>query len=121
VAFQSRFGKAEWLKPYTSEVITELGKKQIGQLDVFCPGFVADCLETLEEIAMEGQHDFVSAGGKKYSFIPCLNDNPLWISTLVTLVKTELTGWLTNGKADGRDNLQLNQTLEKSKALGAVN
>ncbi|MBM5570324.1 MULTISPECIES: ferrochelatase [Deefgea] len=121
VAFQSRFGKAEWLKPYTSQVITELGKKQVGQLDVFCPGFVADCLETLEEIAIEGQHDFVSAGGKKYNFIPCLNDNPRWISTLETLIKTELTGWLTNGKADIRNNSELNQSLDKAKALGAVN
>ncbi len=121
VAFQSRFGKAEWLKPYTSQVIEQLAKKQFNQLDVICPGFVADCLETLEEIAIEGQHDFIKAGGKKYNFIPCLNDHPQWISALTELIQGELTGWLTDGKADKRNNSELNQSLNKARALQAPN
>jgi ferrochelatase len=103
-----------------SQIIAQLGKKQLGQLDVICPGFVADCLETLEEIAIEGKHDFTQAGGKKYNFIPCLNDHPQWILTLTELIEAELTGWLTNGKADKRNNTELNQTLNQAKALEAT-
>ena len=74
--FQSRFGKAEWLKPYTAETLTTLAKEGVGRVDVACPGFVADCLETLEEIGIEGRETFLHAGGKEYHAIPCLNEHP---------------------------------------------
>jgi ferrochelatase len=98
LAFQSRFGKTEWLKPYTTEVLHQLAKQGHGQLDVICPGFTADCLETLEEIAIEGKADYLAAGGKEYRYISCLNDRTDWILALSELISVELTGWLTSGK-----------------------
>ena len=86
LAFQSRFGRAEWLKPYTSDVLRALAKEGVGRVDVFCPGFVSDCLETLEEIGIEARARFCSAGGKEFHAIPCLNEHPHWIAALVDLV-----------------------------------
>ena len=94
VSFQSRFGKAEWIKPYTTATLLELGKKKTQRVDVVCPGFTADCLETLEEIAMEGREDFQHAGGGEYHYIPCLNDRNDWILALTDLVMDNLHGWL---------------------------
>ena len=93
VCFQSRFGKAEWLKPYTAAVLEDLGKQKIRRIDVTCPGFVADCLETLEEIGMEGRDIFLQAGGQEYHAIPCLNEHPAWIKALGDIVTTHLQGW----------------------------
>lgn len=93
LSFQSRFGKAEWLKPYTSEVLHQLPKEGVKKLDVMCPGFPADCLETLEEIAMEGKEEFLTAGGEQYRYIACLNDQPAAISALADLVQNHLLGW----------------------------
>lgn len=92
-SFQSRFGKAEWLKPYTANVLENLGKVNTSRLDIFCPGFPADCLETLEEIAMEGEEIFTHAGGKDYLAIPCLNDQERWIDALQTIASENLLGW----------------------------
>ncbi len=94
ITFQSRFGRTEWLKPYTAETLVELGKGKTGRVDVLCPGFVADCLETLEEIAMEGKTTFLQAGGKEFRYIPALNTQPVWIDALADLVTTHLAGWL---------------------------
>lgn len=94
VAFQSRFGQAEWLKPYTAATLAELGKQGIKHLDVLCPGFAADCLETLEEIALEGKATFLAAGGAEYRYIPALNDRPDWIAALADLAAANLSGWL---------------------------
>lgn len=94
ICYQSRFGKAEWLKPYTSEVLKELGKAKTGTVDVICPGFVGDCLETLEEIAMEGKETFNHHGGGEYRYIPCLNENPQWIAALSNIIKNNLSGWI---------------------------
>ncbi len=94
VSFQSRFGRAEWIKPYTTATLTELGNSKTRRVDVICPGFVADCLETLEEIAMEGREDFLHAGGGEYRYIPCLNARPDWTSALAELVLANLQGWL---------------------------
>jgi ferrochelatase len=94
VTFQSRFGRAEWLKPYTTAVLEELGSMQTRLVDVVCPGFVADCLETLEEIAMEGKADFMQAGGKAYRYIPCLNTEPAWINAMINLIRPHLGGWI---------------------------
>lgn len=82
VSFQSRFGAAEWLQPYTVDVLKELAKGGTGRIDVFCPGFVSDCLETLEEIAIEGRKVFLDAGGKEFHALPCLNESPEWIAAL---------------------------------------
>jgi ferrochelatase len=82
VSFQSRLGRDPWLKPYTDFELAELPKRGVKKLLVICPAFVSDCLETLEEIAMRGRETFLSAGGKEFAQIPCLNEHPLWISTL---------------------------------------
>jgi len=94
IAFQSRFGRAEWLKPYTAGVLTELGRRKAEPVDVVCPGFVSDCLETLEEIAIEGKGLFVEAGGRELRYIPCMNDRHEWITALADLVERQLSGWL---------------------------
>ena len=94
LSFQSRFGKAEWIKPYTTATLQELGKQKTRRVDVVCPGFVADCLETLEEIAQEGKEDFQHAGGGEYHYIPCLNEQNDWMHALTDLVMENLHGWL---------------------------
>ncbi|HMU63662.1 MAG: ferrochelatase [Nitrosomonas sp.] len=95
VCFQSRFGKAKWLTPYTTDILEELGKQKLNRVDVVCPGFVADCLETLEEIAIEGKKTFVEAGGNEFHYIPCLNEHPAWINALAQITQNHLQGWLT--------------------------
>ena len=94
VTFQSRFGRAEWLKPYTMDTLIGLGKGGVGRVDVTCPGFVADCLETLEEIGMECKEAFLRAGGREFHAIPCLNEHPAWVAALVDLLVANLSGWL---------------------------
>ena len=116
VAFQSRFGKAEWLQPYTSGTLVSLAASRAGGIDIFCPGFPADCLETLEEIAMEGRQTYVEAGGKDYRYVPCLNDAPRWIAALSDLAETHLQGWPT--KADGPEVLR--SSRQRATALGAA-
>lgn len=114
VSFQSRFGKAEWVKPYTTATLLELGKQKTQRVDVVCPGFVADCLETLEEIAMEGREDFHHAGGGEYHYIPCLNDRNDWMHAFTDLVMNNLQGWLIEPNAD-----ELEQSKVRALALGA--
>lgn len=99
VTFQSRFGRAKWLEPYTEPTLRELGAAGIGRVDVMCPGFPADCLETLEEIAMEGREAFLHAGGKDFRYIPCLNDTPVWITALSGIAERHLAGWPTKPTA----------------------
>ncbi len=114
VSFQSRFGKAEWIKPYTTATLKELGRLKTRRVDVVCPGFVADCLETLEEIAMEGREDFQHAGGGEYHYIPCLNDNNGWIHALADLVMDNLQGWLPS-----TDPVTLEQGRLRALTMGA--
>ncbi len=83
-AFQSRLGQEEWLKPYTAKRLEELPREGVKKLIVLCPAFVSDCLETLEEIAMEGRESFLHAGGESFTLIPCLNINPLWVQSVAT-------------------------------------
>jgi len=94
VCFQSRFGKAKWLTPYTATTLMQLGKDQTRRVDVVCPGFVSDCLETLEEIAIEAKDTFIQAGGKEFHYIPCLNERSDWIQALADITCTHLQGWL---------------------------
>jgi ferrochelatase len=95
VTFQSRFGRARWLEPYTEPTLRELGTAGVARVDVMCPGFPADCLETLEEIAMEGREAFLHAGGKEFHYIPCLNDSREWITALAGIAERHLGGWPT--------------------------
>ena len=93
-AFQSRFGREEWLKPYTDETLKGFPQQGIKSVQVICPGFSADCLETLEEIAVENRDYFIEAGGEDFAYIPCLNSSPGHISCLETIVKEHLQGWV---------------------------
>jgi ferrochelatase len=83
VSFQSRLGREEWLKPYTAKRLEELPNEGVKKLLVACPAFVSDCLETLEEIAVEGKETFLHAGGESFTMIPCLNTHPAWVETVV--------------------------------------
>jgi ferrochelatase len=114
ISFQSRFGRAEWLQPYTSSTLEELGRTGTGRVDVVCPGFVADCLETLEEIALEGKAAFLGAGGKDFRFIPCLNEDHAWIDALADIVEAGLSGWERSDTAESRA-----QAASRARALGA--
>ena len=93
VCFQSRFGKAEWLKPYTAPTLVEMAEAGVGRVDVVCPGFVADCLETLEEIAMEGREEFLEHGGREYHYIPCLNQREDWVDALERMIGEQTADW----------------------------
>jgi ferrochelatase len=93
-SFQSRLGPKDWLKPYTDRTLETLGRQGVKDVQVICPGFSADCLETLEEIAMENRDVFLEAGGTEYRYIPCLNDRPAHIDFLAQLVERHLQGWL---------------------------
>jgi ferrochelatase len=94
VCFQSRFGQAEWLQPYFDKTLEGLPAKGVRRLAVVMPGFSADCLETLEEIAIRGRETFLEAGGESYATIPCLNDSPDGMEMLESLARRELAGWL---------------------------
>lgn len=100
VTFQSRLGRAKWLEPYTEPSLKALAKAGVQRVDVVCPGFSSDCLETLEEIAMEGRAAFLLAGGKAFGYIPCLNDDPEWITALCNLTQQHLAGWPTLTEPD---------------------
>ena len=95
MTFQSRFGRAEWLKPYTDETVKSLAQRGVKNLAVVTPGFSADCLETLEEIAVENGHIFTSNGGTNFAAIPCLNDSEAGMAVIKTLVTRELKGWIS--------------------------
>ena len=92
--FQSRFGPEEWLQPYTDETLKGLPKSGVKKIAVLNPGFVADCLETLEEIAEQGKEQFLHAGGEKFAHIACLNDSAEGMAVIETVVRRELSGWL---------------------------
>ena len=100
VTFQSRFGKAKWLQPYTEPTLQQLARDGVKRVDVMCPGFAADCLETLEEIAQEARDAFIAAGGQQFSFIPCLNDRHTWITALSAIAAQHMQGWPTTTAPD---------------------
>jgi ferrochelatase len=93
VTFQSRFGKAKWLEPYTEPTLVALAEQGVKKVDLICPGFTSDCLETLEEIAQEAQEAFMHAGGEQFHYIPCLNENPAWIEAMHVIASMHLAGW----------------------------
>ena len=99
ITFQSRFGKAKWIEPYTQPTVEALAKAGTRRVDVVCPGFTSDCLETLEEINMEVREAFLHAGGQEFHYIPCLNDSNAWITTLSRIAQQHLAGWPTEAPA----------------------
>jgi ferrochelatase len=94
VAFQSRFGRAKWLSPATDETLERLGREGVRSVAVVAPGFSADCLETLEEMALRGRESFTGAGGERFAYLPCLNDSAPGMELLRTLIARELEGWV---------------------------
>jgi ferrochelatase len=121
VTFQSRFGKAEWLQPYTVPTLQALAKQGVHRVDVLCPGFISDCLETLEEIAMDAKHQFLNAGGKQFHYIPCGNETPGWINALAEVAEQHIIGWPTMMPAVERDNRKKEAEIARHGAtrLGA--
>ena len=91
--FQSRFGKEPWLEPYTEDVLARLGGQGVRRLVAVCPGFTADCLETLDEIGREGAELFSHGGGQQFHLVPCLNDHPAWLDAMAAIARRELAGW----------------------------
>jgi len=118
VTFQSRFGKAKWLEPYTEPTLKALAEGGTELVDVVCPAFVSDCIETLEEIAMEAQDTFKAHGGKEFHYIPCLNDQPAWISALCDLIERHLQGWPTR-LTEGPSAAQLEAQAQRARAMGS--
>ena len=100
VTFQSRLGRAKWLEPYTEPSLIAMGRAGVKRVDVICPGFTSDCLETLEEISMEARAAFLLAGGKTFHYIPCLNDDPEWITALCQISERHMGGWNTQDEPD---------------------
>lgn len=93
VSFQSRFGAQQWLEPYTEPTLRAWARDGVKRVDVMCPGFLADCLETLEEIQVECRDAFLAEGGETLNYIPCLNADPAWLDALTNLVLQNLQGW----------------------------
>jgi len=93
VTFQSRFGKAKWLEPYTEPTLIALAEQGVKRVDLVCPGFTSDCLETLEEISQEAQEAYLHAGGEVFHYIPCLNDSETWVKGMYDLCQLHMGGW----------------------------
>ena len=93
MTYQSRFGREPWLHPYTDETLMDLGRQGVRRIAVLCPGFVTDCLETIDEIGNLGFEQFASTGGETLHRIDCLNDHPKWIEAMTEIAKVELEGW----------------------------
>jgi ferrochelatase len=116
VCFQSRFGKAKWLEPYTEPTVRQLAKDGTKSVDIVCPGFVGDCLETLEEIAMEVKAAFLEDGGSEFHYIECLNDSPAWMDGLHAVALQHMGGW----NVDGISPTQQAQSRAAALAMGAA-
>ena len=118
VTFQSRFGKAKWLEPYTEPTLIALAEQGVKRVDLICPGFTSDCLETLEEISQEAREAYLHAGGDVFHYIPCLNDSATWITGMYELCKAHMGGWPIHAQ----DNTHALQTSRaEALALGAKN
>jgi ferrochelatase len=115
VTFQSRFGKAKWLEPYTEPTLVELARQGVTRVDVMCPGFTSDCLETLEEIAQEARDAFLAAGGRGFEYIPALNDQHEWIAALAGVAMQHMQGW----EITAADQGTLDAQRSRARAMGA--
>jgi protoporphyrin/coproporphyrin ferrochelatase len=116
VSFQSLFGKEEWLRPYTDQTITAMAKSGIRNLDVVCPGFSADCLETIEEIDEQNREIFLHAGGGRYRYIPALNDRPDHVRVIADLVLRNLQGWIEPAAAWSKERARRDGAESKRRA-----
>jgi protoporphyrin/coproporphyrin ferrochelatase len=116
VTFQSRFGRAEWLEPYTEPTLRELAASGVKSVDVMCPGFATDCLETLEEIDQEARAAFLASGGEAFRYIACLNDRHEWVDALAAVAIRHLHGW----PAGMVDAAEWARSRERALALGAA-
>jgi protoporphyrin/coproporphyrin ferrochelatase len=116
VTFQSRFGKAKWLEPYTEPTLVQLAQSGVKHVAVMCPGFTVDCLETLEEIQTEAKHAFEAAGGKQFDYIECLNDSPAWMRGFADIAEQHLQGWPSLERDDAQ--MRAGQAAA-AKALGS--
>ncbi len=121
ITFQSRFGRAEWVKPYTAATLAELGRAKTRRVDVFCPGFTADCLETLEEIAMEVKTVFLKAGGGEFHYIPALNEDSKWIEALGHIALSNLQGWIDPEQDTEAGRAAGERSRQRAMRLGAKN
>ena len=121
VTFQSRFGKAEWLQPYTDKTLQALPGEGIKNVDVICPGFAADCLETLEEIRVENREYFQHAGGENYHYIPALNDNPEHIQVLADIIQqhTRAGAETSPNWSEATQQKQAEKTVQRATDKGA--
>ncbi|MEK0432065.1 MAG: hypothetical protein RLY60_980 [Pseudomonadota bacterium] len=117
VCFQSRFGKAKWLEPYTEPTVRELARQGCRSVQIVCPGFVSDCLETLEEIALEVKAAFLEEGGEQFHYIECINDSPVWIQAMHSLTMTHMSGWPLEPASDADRSASRQAAL----AMGAGN
>jgi ferrochelatase len=117
VTFQSRFGRAKWLEPYTEPTLVALARQGVRRVDVICPGFTGDCIETLEEIDQEAREAFLAAGGQTFHYIPCLNDDPTWLRALADIAERHLVGWPTTVQPSDAERAA---SRERALALGAV-
>jgi ferrochelatase len=117
VTFQSRFGRAEWLQPYTAPTVAQLAQGGVRRVDVVCPGFTSDCLETLEEISMEVRRDFEAAGGAEFHYIPCLNESPGWIAGMAEIAEQHLIGWPTMMSPSQREAERRDAEVGRDHAL----
>lgn len=109
VTFQSRFGAAKWLQPYTQPTLVELARSGVRRVDVVCPGFVSDCLETLEEIGITARAAFMAAGGRGFQLVPCLNEAPEWISALARIAREACSRVEMARSTSGAETARLNR------------
>ncbi len=114
--FQSRFGRQEWVRPYTDETLKSLPEQGVKSIQIMCPAFSADCLETLEEIEEENKEYFMEAGGESYQYIPCLNDNDMHITALTNVIEQHIQGWQADVDASRQSRFEeLKQKLAAKK------
>jgi protoporphyrin/coproporphyrin ferrochelatase len=117
VTFQSRLGRAEWLQPYTEPTLIALAGQGVKRVDVACPGFTSDCLETLEEINQEAREAFLHAGGEEFNYVPCLNDQHEWIAALAAVAIQHMQGWPVGAATDAAT---LDAQRQRALAHGAT-
>lgn len=125
--FQSRFGREEWLKPYTDETLKSLPSEQVKSVQMICPGFSSDCLETIEEIGEENREYFMESGGERYEYIASLNDSEAHIDMLFELAESNMHGWMgssgnsnKNANSNNSENCPYEHRLSEAKRLGAT-
>ena len=117
IAFQSRVGRGEWLRPYTDEAIATLGKTGLQRIDVVCPGFAADCLETLEEIAIRYAELFTASGGSSLNYIPALNARDDHVAFLIRLIEKHIGGWPESSTDWSASEVAREQDKSRQRAL----